>query len=198
MKLVILDRDGVINFDSPDYIKSPGEWKPVPGSLEAIARLNREDYRVVVATNQSGVARGLYDLDTMNRIHGRMMERVRQKGGAIDAIFFCPHGPDDGCACRKPLPGMFHGIADRLKTSLGGVPAVGDSMRDLDAAASVGALPILVLSGKNEHALGAGDSIPDRPATPVFTDLAEFTDALLDGYLDDEMNRLAEETGGLA
>jgi len=122
---------------------------------------------------------------------------VRQKGGAIDAIFFCPHGPDDGCECRKPLPGMFYGIADRLKTSLGGVPAVGDSMRDLDAAASVGALPVLVLSGKNEHSLGAGDSIPNRPSIPVFANLSEFTDALLDGYLDDEMNRLAEETGGL-
>jgi len=189
VKLVILDRDGVINHDSSDFIKAPEEWTPIPGSLEAIARLCREDYRVVVATNQSGVARGYFDLATMNKIHARMIHRVRQKGGAIDAIFFCPHGPDDDCDCRKPLPGMFHGIATRLKTGLGGVPAVGDSLRDLDAAEEAGAMPVLVLSGKNELDLAPGESIPERQHIPVFEDLAEFTDALLDGYLDDKIRK---------
>ena len=106
MKLVILDRDGVINHDSDDYIKSPEEWVPIPGSLEAIARLHREGYKVIVATNQSGVGRGLFDMDTLGRIHARMLEAVRAKGGEIDAIFFCPHTPEDNCGCRKPQPGL--------------------------------------------------------------------------------------------
>lgn len=195
MKLVILDRDGVINADSADYIKSPEQWKPLPGSLEAIARLCREDYRIVIATNQSGVARGLFDLGTLNRIHARLINQVRHKGGAIDAIFFCPHGPDAGCTCRKPLPGMFHNISKRLKTSLSGVPAVGDSERDLIAAKTAGAFPVLVLSGKNEFDLSPGDSLPHQPEVPVFRDLAEFADALLDGYLDEQL--VATRTAGM-
>ena len=124
-KLVILDRDGVINHDSDDYIKSPEEWVPIPGSLEAIARLHREGYKVIVATNQSGVGRGLFDMDTLGRIHARMLEAVRAKGGEIDAIFFCPHKPEDNCGCRKPQPGLFQEIAERLKVNLNGVYAVG-------------------------------------------------------------------------
>ena len=116
MQLIILDRDGVINEDSDDFIKSPSEWSPIRGSLEAIARLHRAGWRVVVATNQSGIARKLFDLDTLARIHETMHRRVIESGGLIDAVFFCPHGPDDGCCCRKPLPGMFHDIAERLQS----------------------------------------------------------------------------------
>ena len=117
MKLVILDRDGVINQDSASYIKSPDEWKPIPGSLEATALLNQAGYRVLVATNQSGVGRGLFDMDTLGRIHVKMLEAVRAKGGEIDAIFFCPHKPEDNSGCRKPQPGLFQEIAERLKVS---------------------------------------------------------------------------------
>src|SRR5438552_3799866 len=125
MKLIILDRDGVINHDSDAYIKSPEEWTPIPGSVEAIARLHREGYHVIVVTNQSGVARGLFDLNVLSKIHNKMLEAVRAAGGQIEAIFFCPHGPDDGCACRKPLPGMFEEIMERMKSNLRGVYAVG-------------------------------------------------------------------------
>ncbi len=181
MKLIVLDRDGVINEDSDAYIKSPEEWIPVAGSLEAIARLNRHGYRVVVATNQSGVARGLFTLDTLARIHRRMLEAVRDKGGEIDAIFFCPHGPDDQCRCRKPAPGLYEEIADRLKTSLENVYAVGDSERDLVAARAVGARPALVRTGKGVRTLRKSKLLGDAP---VFDDLAAFTDALVTGRLD--------------
>ncbi len=181
MKLIVLDRDGVINEDSDAYIKSPEEWIPIAGSLEAIARLNRHGYRVVVATNQSGVARGLFTLDTLARIHRRMLEAVRDKGGEIDAIFFCPHGPDDQCRCRKPAPGLYEEIADRLKTSLENVYAVGDSERDLVAARAVGARPALVRTGKGVRTLRKSKLLGD---TPVFDDLAAFTDALVTGRLD--------------
>ncbi len=181
MKLIVLDRDGVINQDSDAYIKSPEEWIPIAGSLEAIARLNRHGYRVVVATNQSGVARGLFTLDTLARIHRRMLEAVRDKGGEIDAIFFCPHGPDDQCRCRKPAPGLFEEIADRLKTSFEDVYAVGDSARDLVAAKAVGARPALVRTGKGLRTLRKSK---DLDGVPVFDDLAAFTDALVTGRLD--------------
>src|SRR3989344_6696053 len=141
MKLVILDRDGVINHDSDAYIKSPEEWRPIAGSLEAIARLHREGYKVLVATNQSGVARGLLDMDMLGRIHAKMVDAVRAKGGELDGIFFCPHGPDDGCRCRKPEPGLYEEIADRLKISLDGVYAVGDSERDVISARAAAARP---------------------------------------------------------
>ncbi len=181
MKLIVLDRDGVINQDSDAYIKSPEEWTPIPGSLEAIARLNRHGYRVVVATNQSGVARGLFTLDTLARIHRRMLEAVRDKGGEIDAIFFCPHGPDDQCRCRKPAPGLFEEIADRLKISFEDVYAVGDSARDLVAATAVGARPALVRTGKGLRTLRKSK---DLDGVPVFDDLAAFTNALVTGRLD--------------
>jgi len=176
MRLVILDRDGVINEDSEEFIKSPSEWKPIRGSLEAIARLHRAGWRVIVATNQSGIARGLLDLDTLARIHQTMHQRVSASGGLIDAVFFCPHGPDDNCQCRKPKPGMFHDIASRLRIDLAGVPAIGDSLRDLQAAAAVGARPLLVKTGK-----GFGTaSHPDLPAgIAVYDDLYSAVDALL-------------------
>jgi len=169
MKLIILDRDGVINYDSDQYIKSPDEWRPLPGSLEAIARLNQWGYRVVVATNQSGVGQGLYDMDTLNVIHDKMIRSAAQVGGRIDAIFFCPHTNADNCGCRKPKPGLLKEIAARYNVDLAGVPAIGDSLRDLQAAAAVDAQPILVLTGKGEKTL-ADPGLPQ--GTPVFRDLA--------------------------
>ncbi len=190
MRLVILDRDGVINQDSDDYIKSPEEWVPIPGSLEAIARLCREDYKVIVATNQSGVARGLFDMDTLNKIHNRMLEQIRHKGGEIEAIFFCPHGPGDDCPCRKPRPGLFHQIAERLHIKLAGVPAVGDSLRDIQAAKAVHALPVLLRTGKGQRTLGALSEEAESEwmvEVPIYDDLAAFADALLAGRLDAHM-----------
>lgn len=183
MRLVILDRDGVINEDSDGFIKSPEEWIPIPGSLEAITRLCREDYRVVLATNQSGVARGLFDMGILNQIHLRMLDQIRQKGGEIDAIFFCPHGPDDGCDCRKPQPGMFRDIADRLHINITGVPIVGDSLRDIQAAKAVDALPILVLTGKGKKTLDNMGK-DEVKAVAVFEDLYAFSEALIAGQLD--------------
>jgi D-glycero-D-manno-heptose 1,7-bisphosphate phosphatase len=180
MKLVILDRDGVINFDSDEYIKSPEEWIPIPGSLEAIARLHREGIRVVVATNQSGVGRGLFDMDMLARIHAKMLEAVRAKGGEIDGIFFCPHKPEDHCGCRKPQPGLFQEITDRLKVNLNGVYAVGDSERDVTAARLASARPVLVRTGKGKRALKKSKALAN---VPVFEDFAAFTDALLSGKL---------------
>ena len=169
MKLVILDRDGVINLDSDQYIKSPEEWKPIPGSLEAIALLNQSGFRVVVCTNQSGIGRGLFEMDTLNAIHDKMIRALAQLGGHVDAIFFCPHTTTDECDCRKPKPGMLQQIEDRFNVSLQGVPAVGDSLRDLQAAVAIGAKPILVLTGKGKKT--ATD--PELPRqTTVFPDLA--------------------------
>ena len=177
MQLIILDRDGVINEDSDEFIKSPQEWTPIRGSLEAIARLHRAGWRVVVATNQSGIARQLFDLDTLARIHETMHRRVIETGGLIDAVFFCPHGPDDRCACRKPLPGMFHDIAGRLRIDLQGVPAIGDSLRDIQAADAAGATPILVKTGKG---FGTVSSPELDPGVAVFDDLYSAVNHLLD------------------
>jgi D-glycero-D-manno-heptose 1,7-bisphosphate phosphatase len=176
MKLVILDRDGVINQDSDAYIKSPDEWVPIPGSLEAIARLNHAGYHVVVATNQSGLARGLFDIDHLNAIHEKLHDELAKVGGHIDAIFFCPHGPDDGCECRKPKAGLMHQISRRLDVDLDGVPAIGDSLRDLQAAAQIGAKPILVLTGKGQK---TKSDLKDFKDVPIYEDLATAVDALL-------------------
>ncbi len=175
MKLVILDRDGVINYDSEQFIKNPEEWRPIPGSLEAIARLNQAGFRVVVASNQSGVGRGLFDTATLSAIHTKMYKAVAAAGGRIDAIFFCPHGADSNCICRKPQPGMLLQIADRFHAALEGVPAVGDSLRDLRAAAAVGAAPILVQTGKGTKTEQAGQ-LPE--GTRVFPDLSGVVDWL--------------------
>ena len=169
MKLVILDRDGTINEDSDQYIKSPSEWKPIPGSLEAIARLTQGGWRMVVATNQSAIARGLFDMATLNAIHAEMHRAVNQAGGRIDAIFFCPHAADSHCECRKPKPGLLREIASRMDVELAGVPMIGDSLRDVEAAAAVGAKPYLVLTGKGKETRKAG-GLP--PGTEVFADLA--------------------------
>jgi D-glycero-D-manno-heptose 1,7-bisphosphate phosphatase len=170
MKLVILDRDGVINQDSEQFIKNPDEWKPIPGSLDAIARLNRAGYRVVVASNQSGIGRGLFDMAALNAINDKMYRTLAHMGGRIDALFYCPHAADAGCDCRKPKPGMFHDIARRFNVDLTGVPSVGDSLRDLQAAAAVGAQPILVLTGKGARTRAAG-GLPE--GTAIYADLAE-------------------------
>lgn len=176
MKLAILDRDGVINHDSAAYIKSPAEWQPIDGSIDAIARLSRAGWRVVVATNQSGVARGLFSTDTLNAIHAKLRREVAQAGGHIDAIFVCPHGPDDNCSCRKPLPGLFHEIGRRYDTNLANVPAVGDSLRDLQAAAAAGCSTWLVRTGNGPKALASGQ-LPAN--TQVRDDLAQVVDAWL-------------------
>jgi D-glycero-D-manno-heptose 1,7-bisphosphate phosphatase len=175
MKLIILDRDGVINADSDQFVKSPDEWRAIPGSPEAIAKLTQAGYRVIVATNQSGVGRGLFDMATLNAIHSRMHKLVTQAGGRIEAIFYCPDTAGSNSPCRKPNPGMFQAIAERFNLSLEGVPAVGDGLRDLQAAAAVGAQPILVLTGKGEKTYAQGD-LPD--GTQVYPDLGAVARAL--------------------
>lgn len=176
MSLIILDRDGVINHDSADFIKSPAEWIPIDGSLEAIARLNYAGYRVIVISNQSGIARGLFDVETLNHIHSKMRRMLAQVGGKIEAIFFCPHGPKDQCLCRKPQDGLFSELSQRLRITLKDVPAVGDSLRDLQAAQSAGATPILVRTGKGKKTLEK--AIPDDVV--VYNDLAAVVNVLLD------------------
>ncbi|MCM1129231.1 MAG: D-glycero-beta-D-manno-heptose 1,7-bisphosphate 7-phosphatase [Alistipes senegalensis] len=177
MKLIILDRDGVINQDSDSFIKSPEEWEPIPGSLEAIARLHRAGYRIVIATNQSGIGRGLFDIITLNAIHQKMHAAVRAAGGVIDSIFFCPHTASDNCDCRKPRQGMFNAIARRYDTSLEGIPAVGDSLRDLQAGFLAGCRPFLVMTGKGKTTNENG-GLP--PETVLFDNLAAVTAYLLD------------------
>ena len=177
-KLIVLDRDGVINHDSDQFIKSPDEWRPIPGSLEAIARLNHAGFRVVVATNQSGVGRGLLDIGTLNAIHEKLHKALGQVGGRLDAIFYCPHTGDSHCECRKPKPGMLDEIGRRFNVVMTGVPCVGDSERDLVAAHTVGAQPMLVLTGKGEATLRQG-KFPRN--TVIFPDLAFAVSALLVG-----------------
>jgi len=179
-KLVILDRDGTINQDSDDYIKSPEEWIPLPGALEAIARLNHAGWQVVVASNQSGLGRGLFDMATLNAMHAKMNKLLSAVGGRIDAVFFCPHGPEDKCPCRKPLPGLFEQIAERLGMDLKGTHVVGDSLRDLQAGVAVGCTPHLVHTGKG--AAFQGQPLPTTFPSHTLThaDLAGFVDWLLD------------------
>jgi D-glycero-D-manno-heptose 1,7-bisphosphate phosphatase len=178
VRLIVLDRDGVINHDSDQFIKSPDEWRPIPGSLEAIARLNHAGYRVVVATNQSGVGRGLLDFATLNAIHDKMHRTLAQVGGRVDAIFYCPHTADARCECRKPKAGMLQEIGVRFNVGMAGLPCVGDGLRDLQAADTVGAQPMLVLTGKGERTLRDG-GFPKN--TVIFPDLAFAASALLTG-----------------
>ncbi|MFI4903685.1 MAG: D-glycero-beta-D-manno-heptose 1,7-bisphosphate 7-phosphatase [Burkholderiales bacterium] len=177
-KLIVLDRDGVINQDSDQFIKTPAEWIALPGSLEAIARLNQAGFRVVVATNQSGIGRGLFDIGTLNAIHNKMHRALAQHGGRIDAVFFCPHTGDSQCDCRKPRPGMLREIGRRFGVDMAGVPALGDGLRDLEAAAAVDAQPMLVLTGKGEKTLRDGGFPPN---TVIFPDLAFAAAALIAG-----------------
>jgi D-glycero-D-manno-heptose 1,7-bisphosphate phosphatase len=175
-RLVILDRDGVINQESAQFIKSPAEWNPLPGSLDAIARLHHAGFIVTVATNQSGISRGLFDMATLAAIHTKMHRAVTHAGGRIDALFYCPHAATDGCTCRKPQPGMLLAISERLQMPLAGVWAIGDSPRDLQAAAAAGAQPVLVRTGNGAQTEASGSA----PAgTHVFEDLAAAAQALV-------------------
>lgn len=170
MKLVILDRDGVINEDSDNFIKNPNEWIPIPGSLEAIALLNQHGFKIAVATNQSGVSRGLFDMATLNSIHDKMHRELALLGGRIDAVFYCPHSADDHCDCRKPKPGMIQEIGKRFSLELNEVFAVGDALRDIQAFAEAGCKTILVRTGKGHETVNA-PNLPEH--TLVFADLSE-------------------------
>jgi len=174
-RLVILDRDGVINQDSAQFVKSAEEWVALPGSLEAIARINRAGFKVVIATNQSGLGRGLFNMAALNAMHHKLRTELAAVGGQLDGIFICPHLPDEGCECRKPLPGLFNAIAQRFEVDLTDVIAVGDSRRDLDAAAAVGCQPCLVLTGNGRKTLEKGD-LPAR--TTVWENLMAVAVAL--------------------
>jgi D-glycero-D-manno-heptose 1,7-bisphosphate phosphatase len=180
MKLVILDRDGTINSDSDDFVKSPDEWLPLPGSLEAIARLNHGGWHVVIASNQSGLGRGLFDVASLNAMHAKMHKLLAAKGGRIDAVFYCPHSPEESCNCRKPLPGLYEQIGARFGVPLKGVPTAGDSLRDLQAGASVGCEPHLVLTGKS--ARFRHGALPEGlpTGTLVHQDLGAFADFLIE------------------
>lgn len=176
--LVILDRDGVINRDSDAFIKNTEEWQPLPGAIEAIAALSGGGFTLAVATNQSGIARGLFDQTALDAMHHKMLRLINAAGGRVNKVVICPHGPDDGCDCRKPKPGLLEQLASHFETSLTGVPVIGDSLRDLEAAAAVDAKPILVRTGKGARAEAA---LPERFANiAVYDDLAAAARALLD------------------
>jgi D-glycero-D-manno-heptose 1,7-bisphosphate phosphatase len=182
MKLVILDRDGTINEDRDDYVKSPEEWIPVPGALEAIARLNHAGWHTVVASNQSGIGRGLFDMATLNAMHLKMHQMLAKHGGRIDAVFFCPHTPADNCDCRKPMPGLFQQIGERYGVDLSLVPVVGDVLRDLQAGTQVGCEPHLVRTGKAAR-MGEAEIAglcAKVPGTTVHDDLGAFAEWLIE------------------
>lgn len=181
MKLVILDRDGTINEDRDDYVKSPDEWIPIPGALEAIARLNHAGWHAVVASNQSGIGRGLFDMSTLNAMHLKLHQLLAKQGGRIDAVFFCPHTPADGCDCRKPMPGLFVQIGERYGVDLTHVPVVGDVLRDLQAGSSAGCQPHLVRTGKAARMSEAqiDELCAKVPGTRVHQDLDAFADWLI-------------------
>ncbi len=175
-KVVVLDRDGVINEDSAEFIKSPAEWHELPGSLDAIARLHRAGYKVVVATNQSGIGRGLFSLEALADIHRKMLDKVLAAGGHIANIFFCPHVPADHCSCRKPAAGMLYQVAAQFGCGLRNMIVIGDSARDLEAALTVGSRPILVRTGKGRS---TEDALRPNDPVEVYDDLAAAVDALL-------------------
>lgn len=177
--IIVLDRDGVINQDSDSYIKSADEWVAIPGSLEAIARLNQSGYRILVATNQSGLGRGLFSIDDLNAIHRKLRRELSVLGAQIESIFFCPHTPDAHCRCRKPLPGLLEDIARRLRIDLNGLPVIGDSLRDIQATQAAGASPILVLTGKGQATLAKHRK--ELRGVPAYGDLAAAAAALLHG-----------------
>ena len=179
MKLVIVDRDGTLCVEREGYIQTPDDWEPLPGALDAIARLNHAGYQVVIAANQPGLGRGLFDMAALNAIQSRMNKQLAAAGGRIDAFFYCPHAPDEGCSCRKPLPGLFLQIGDRYKVDLAQVHAVGDSVRDVQAAVAAGCVPHLVLTGKGAPA--QTDPLPAGfpPGTRVHADLAAFASAFI-------------------
>ncbi|TAK72030.1 MAG: D-glycero-beta-D-manno-heptose 1,7-bisphosphate 7-phosphatase [Gammaproteobacteria bacterium] len=177
LPFIILDRDGVINYDSDEYIKSPDEWRPIPGSLDAIAQLNRAGFRVLIATNQSGVARGHYDLDMLSNIHEKLIRELAAHGGYIEEIFFCPHHPEEGCVCRKPKPGLLHQIAEKYGVNLGETFFIGDSHVDIQAAQAAGCKPLLVMTGNGEK---VRERHPELFITiPSFADLASAVEFVL-------------------
>ena len=176
MQLLLLDRDGVINHDSENYIRSLADWRPIDGSVEAIARASQNGFRVAVVTNQSGLARGYFDEATLAEIHNELRQRVAALGGTISDIIYCPHGPDDGCDCRKPAPGMVLELLSRFNSGAENAVMVGDSLRDLQAADRAGVQPILVRTGNGEKTAAVGQ-LPAK--TKVFADLAAVVDDLL-------------------
>lgn len=175
-KIIILDRDGVINYDSPEYIKSPDEWLPIPGSLEAIATLNRAGFRVIIATNQSGVARGFYDVQMLMMIHEKLTNELAAVGGYVDEIFFCPHHPDEKCLCRKPQPGLIYQIEKKYDINLADTFFIGDSVTDMNVAIATGCQPILVMTGNGEKTLANN---PLFSEIPCFRDLAEAVEYIM-------------------
>ena len=177
MKLVLLDRDGVINKNNPDQIRNPDAWLPIEGSLEAITKLNQAGYKVVVITNQSGISLGLFTVDDLHAIHQKMHEALGKLGGHVDAVLYCPHSNADECSCRKPKPGMLHDIAKRLGVDLVNVPVVGDSLRDLQAAMAVGAQPVLVRTGKGQSTLDENPALAQQ--AQIVDNLAEFVENYL-------------------
>jgi D-glycero-D-manno-heptose 1,7-bisphosphate phosphatase len=179
IKLVILDRDGSINQVSDEYIKAPAEWQAIPSSLEAVARLNHAGWHVVLATNQSGLGRGLFEVSDLNAIHSLMHQQLAELGGRVDAVFYCPHTPDEQCHCRKPQTGLLEQIAERYGTSLQGVPMIGDSQRDMVAGAAMGCEPHLVLTGRG--AMYQNGPLPETfpTGTRVHRDLSACVDFLL-------------------
>jgi len=169
MRILIVDRDGVINEESAAFIKTPEEWHPVPGSIEALAAASQMGFHVFVVSNQSGIARGLIDVGQLQRIHSRLIAEVQRAGGRIDAILYCPHGPDDGCRCRKPRPGLLESIGMRTGAPLSEAIFVGDRLSDLEAARAVGARAVLVETG---HGLETLARLPARERLNVYPDLA--------------------------
>jgi D-glycero-D-manno-heptose 1,7-bisphosphate phosphatase len=181
MKLIVLDRDGTINEDRDDFVKSADEWVPIPGALEAIARLNHAGWHTVVATNQSGLGRGTFDMATLNAMHTKMNQMLAKQGGRIDAVFFCPHAPEDACNCRKPASGLFVQIGERFSVDLADVLVVGDSLRDLQAGVAVGCRPHLVRTGKAAHLddTQIAELCGRVAGTQVHDDLTAFADFLI-------------------
>ena len=186
MKLIILDRDGTINEEHADFVKSPEEWIPLPGALEAVAKLNHAGWRTIIASNQSGLGRGLFDVAALNAMHAKMHKLLTAMGGRMDAVFYCPHTPADNCSCRKPLPGLFDQIIERTGVDAQLIPSVGDSLRDMQAAAAAGCEPHLVLTGNALHL--RGQSLPDTYPVNTMThhDLVAFADFIIAREKDQE------------
>ena len=182
LRLVILGRDGILNVYREDHVKSPDEWEPIPGALEAVARLNHAGWHTVVATNQAGIGRGMIDMASINTVHQRMMQRLAEVGGRVDAVFFCPHTPEDNCECRKPKPGLMKQIAQRYGIEPRTVPMVGDTLRDLQAARAAGCEPHLVRTGRAAALTDAQvvEIVQQVPMTEVHDDLSDFVDFLLE------------------
>lgn len=180
MKLIILDRDGVINYDSKNYIKNLDEWQPIPGSIEAIAKLKKKNYTIAVVTNQSGVARKYYDINTLNLMHNKFRRLLANQGVKVDAIFFCPHGPDDNCNCRKPKTGLYQHVASLFNTTLKDSITVGDSFRDLQAAMAMQSRPVLVKTGKGQSTLEKHQVEILQNHIPVYENLMDFVNSFLE------------------